>query len=142
MGKPHTLVSCSQACSTVSLFNCTSFNARKSVFICAEEHTRRETTSSIMKRLLERLPCSTKGAYHGNRFLAMQHKGGIPRPCSTKGAYHGNRFLFEIHVVEGPANTMWRKLLYSEDSRRVLAPAPKVLGPKRISNPDFSCKPF
>ena len=28
------------------------------------------------------------------------------------------------------------------DSRRVLAPAPKVLGPKHISNPDFACKPF
>ena len=38
-----------------------------------------------------------------------------------------------------PANAMWRKLLYS---RRVMAPAPKVLGRKHISTPDFACMPF
>ena len=51
---------------------------------------------------------------------------------------NSGNILFDVLFVSGTSNTMWRKNCFILDSRRVLAPAPKVLGPKHISNPDFA----
>ena len=56
-------------------------------------------------------------------------------------AQHGQHWCQRLRgTAPGrPANAMWRGVnFFILDSRRVLAPAPKVLGPKHISNPDFA----
>ena len=47
-------------------------------------------------------------------------------------------FDVEAHVHDGGLQTPCGVHSFILHSRRVLAPAPKVLGPKHISNPDFA----
>ena len=74
------------------------------------------------------------------RVHGMARRGRVWHGVHAVLAWHGMHWPFRqgSYGRQRPANTVCGVNFFIMDSRRVIAPEPKVLGPKYISNPDFA----